>query len=265
VPLKTVDRKMAPIISFRQMGFVFEQAEYFHALDLDIERGETFAFYSIGNSGKSFLLRLILGLVRPTSGSVYLKGQDLAGYFPEKIYDVRQQMRFVSRDSDLLNNLTVFQNIALSLDFHSKLAEDEIAGRVKKIMVSLGLENHHRDYPVNLHEDVKKKIALARALISQPEVLLVDEFTYGYDEITAKRSLALFHQAVTARYPKKTLTTIIATTQIRQYLPYVDRIGVLFNKELIFVGTSQELVQSNHPVVRDLLNNDVSLIEKIKE
>jgi phospholipid/cholesterol/gamma-HCH transport system ATP-binding protein len=250
-----------PAISFRNMDFDFEQHAYFRGLSVDIRPGEAFAFFSVGNSGKSFLLRMIMGLVRPSRGTVCVNGVDLADYFPERIYDLRQQMKFISRDSDLINNLTVFNNIALSLDFTAALPDNVIAARVNGLLRDLSLTPYVREFPVSLHEDIKKRIALARAIISQPEVLLVDEFAYGYDEVHAKRAIRLMHDTLRFRFPRPSLTTVIATAQVRHYLPYVDRVGVIFKKELIFVGTSQELVRSDHPVVRGLLNGDMALID----
>jgi len=161
------------IISFNNVGFAFEKHHYFHNFDLSIEKGETFILFGPSNSGKSFFLRLILGLVQPSSGAVIVENYDIADLFPDKIYDFRRRIAFVSRDSDLINNLTVYNNIALSLDFHSRLKSAAIDKKVKELLKALSLESYSQMRPFDLHEDIKKKVAFARAIIVRPDIFQI--------------------------------------------------------------------------------------------
>lgn len=252
-------------IEYRDVSFRLERMDYFYNLDLQIRAGETFVFYSVGNSGKSFLLRFLIGLVRPTLGQVLIDGHDIGQFEAEELYAFRQRVRFVSRDSDLINNLNVFNNIALSLDFHTSISTRELEQEVESIIEDLHLDYYKHEYPINLYENIKKRVALARALIATPEILLMDECAYGYDEITAKSTVALLFDVIKKRYRDRTLTTVIATSDLDLYRPYADRIGVLFNRELIFAGTGAELERTDNPVLRQMVNGDPNLIKINKE
>ena len=151
-----------------------------------VYRGETKIIIGASGSGKSTILKLIMGLEKPDDGRIFVEGRDITLLGEEKLAEVRQKIGMVFQESALFDSLTVRENVGYRL-YELALAEDEIERRVRQVLGFVGLEDAIDKMPSELSGGMKRRVALARALISEPEIMLYDEPTAGLDPVTSKK------------------------------------------------------------------------------
>ncbi len=215
-------------------------------VSFEVTPGEIFVLMGPSGSGKSVLLRHIVGLEQPTSGRVTIEGKDAA------LEETRQHVRLglVFQAGALFNSLSVYDNLALYLREHRIGTEAEIGEKVRHALQILSLENTAEKFPSDLSGGMKKRVAIARSLVMRPQLLLYDEPTSELDPIMA----ATISEIIASLKEQYHVTSIVVSHDRELALNIADRIGILMGGELIFVGPPAELRKSNDPRIVDFLN-----------
>ena len=216
-------------------------------VDLDVHRGEVLGVVGASGSGKSVLLKAVVGLARPSAGRIVVLGHDVDGLPPRKRIALQARCGVLFQDGALFSSLTVAQNVRLPLVEHTSLSSaliDEVV-RVKIAMVGLPAAAALK-YPSQLSGGMRKRAGLARALALDPEILLLDEPTAGLDPIGA----AAFDQLIGSLQHGLGLTVFMVTHDLDSLAAICDRIAVLHNRKLL-VGTLDSLREEPNPWIRD--------------
>ena len=181
-----------------------------NGVSLRVRRGETKIIIGASGSGKSTILKLIMGLDRPDEGRIFVEGQDITKMTEGELVSVRQKIGMVFQESALFDSLTVQENVAYRL-YELGVDEDEIERRVRQSLGFVGLEEAIDKMPSELSGGMKRRVALARALISEPEIMLYDEPTAGLDPVTSKK----INELIIALRDVKGVTGIFVTHRMR--------------------------------------------------
>jgi phospholipid/cholesterol/gamma-HCH transport system ATP-binding protein len=239
-----------PIIRVADLVAHYDERLILNHVNLEIMPGETMVILGASGTGKSTLLRHITRLEIPTSGHVFIKGQD-ACHMPEEQFNlIRRKIGMLFQSAALFNSMTVEENVALPLRELTKLEEPtiRIMSRIKLDLV--GLSGVERLMPAQLSGGMKKRAGLARALAMDPEILLFDEPSAGLDPITAAGIDSLILKLKMA-FP---MTIVVVTHELASAFVIADRITVMHDGEVLVVGTPEEIRNSDHPRVQHFLN-----------
>jgi phospholipid/cholesterol/gamma-HCH transport system ATP-binding protein len=171
-------------IIFDNVSIEFEGAPVLDGVSFELKRGETKALMGVAGSGKSTILKLCLGLLKPDSGHIYVLGHDVIGMTEQDLFELRNKVGIVFQESALFDSLTVRDNVAFRL-MEEKLPEKEIEARVREALSFVELEHTMDMLPSELSGGMRRRVGIARAIITQPEVLLYDSPTGGLDPITS--------------------------------------------------------------------------------
>jgi len=222
-------------------------------VSMDIKRGSIVAIMGPSGVGKTTILRLISGQLHPNHGSVEINGQHISKLSHHELYRCREDIGVLLQNGALFTDLTVFENIATPLREHTDLSEEEIKDRVMAKLESVGLANTSDLMPHSLSGGMARRVALARAVIMNPKIVLFDEPMTGLDPIA---------MSTVARLIKKTndnlgLTSVIVTHNVVQMTKLVDYCFVLAGSKLIAEGSPQALMHSSEPAVDQFMNGRV--------
>jgi phospholipid/cholesterol/gamma-HCH transport system ATP-binding protein len=202
-------------------------------------------------SGKSTVLKLIGGLIRASAGKIEVAGRNVVGLRESELYEVRRGLGMMFQNGALLDSMSVFDNLAFPLREHSDLSESQIAGRVHESLAAVGLDDVDRLLPRELSGGMVKRVALARALVGRPDILLVDEPFSGLDPLSTKLIEALLVR-INRQYG---MTMVVVSHHIPSTMRMADRI-VLLLPNAVIEGAPAELAASTDSRVRHFLNED---------
>ncbi|MGA7560102.1 MAG: ATP-binding cassette domain-containing protein, partial [Terriglobales bacterium] len=175
----------APAIAVEDLHKSFASQKVLNGISLTVARGETLAVLGRSGTGKSVLLRLIIGLETADSGSVRIHGKDITGLDLDQLGKIRMKMGFLFQHAALYDSLTVEQNVAFPLQHHKReMSKSERADRVRQLLAEVGMEGHLDKMPSDISGGMQKRVGLARALALEPDILLHDEPTAGLDPIS---------------------------------------------------------------------------------
>jgi phospholipid/cholesterol/gamma-HCH transport system ATP-binding protein len=207
--------------------------------------------YILGSSGagKSVTLKHILGLLKPDSGEVWVAGKDMACLERNELKEHRKLFGMLFQNSALFDDLTIFENVAFPLREHTALSESEIKGKVSKALSILGMPTGHDKFPNEISGGMKKRVALARAIIREPEILLYDEPTTGLDPVTR----TTVDDLIATLKRELGLTSIVISHDIPSALLLADQIAFLHRGEIVFWGKPAEFRKCTHPSIRAFL------------
>ena len=238
------------MISLRQLTMAFASKVVLDELDLDVYKGETLAVIGPSGSGKSTVIKVLTGLLAPTSGSVQIEGQETSGFDDDAWDELRCHMGVVFQYSALFDFLSVGENVAFGLRRHFKLPEEEIQSRVAALLEMVGMPGTQSMMPAELSGGMKKRVGLARALAMQPQVVFYDEPTSGLDPVMTMTISRLI------RKTQQTLgvTSVLVTHDMESAYFAADRIAMLYKGKIVQVGTPDEIKRSSNPIVYAFVN-----------
>jgi phospholipid/cholesterol/gamma-HCH transport system ATP-binding protein len=239
-----------PFIRIRGLTQSFGTNQVLRGIDLDIFRGETLAILGGSGCGKSVLLKHLPGLLSPTGGSITVDGVEIANLRERQLGPIRRQMGVLFQGGALFDSLTVGGNLAFPLRESGMKDEKEIAARVAEALEIVHLPGEQDKLPPDLSGGMRKRVALARAIISPPDVILYDEPTAGLDPIVSDSINRLI------RHLQKELhaTSLVVTHDLVSCYHIADRVALLDGGVIHFLGTPAELRETNDPIVRDFVN-----------
>ncbi len=236
-----------PIIRVRDLRNQFGSQISHEGLDLDVNRGEVLGVVGGSGTGKSVLLRTIVGLNRPTTGRIEVFGQELTSLTARERGKLEERWGVLFQDGALFSSLSVAQNVAVPLREHSTLPPDLI-GEIAALKISMtGLPAEAGPkLPSELSGGMRKRAGLARALALDPEILFLDEPTAGLDPIGA----AAFDELIKQLQQALGLTVFMVTHDLDSLHAICDRIAVLAENRVMVIGTMEEMLQHSHPWIR---------------
>src|SRR5438477_10928287 len=188
--LRAAEQRQSAVIVFEDVSIAFESNSVLNGISFQLNRGETKAIFGIAGAGKSTILKLAVGLVKPDSGRIYVLGEDVTTMSEEALFELRRNIGIVFQESALFDSLTVRENVAFRL-MEEKLPEEEIEKRVREALSFVELEHTMDMLPSELSGGMRRRVGIARAIITHPEVLLYDSPTGGLDPITSTTIIEL--------------------------------------------------------------------------
>jgi phospholipid/cholesterol/gamma-HCH transport system ATP-binding protein len=239
-------------IELKKVSKRFGRLVVLDELDLSIAEGESITIIGASGTGKSVLLKHIVGLLRPDTGEVWFDGQRIDTMTERKLMDVRQRFGFLFQMGALFDSLTVGENIAFPLVEHTHKRPDEIRRIVAQKLEMVGLPGMEKKMPAQLSGGQKKRVALARAIALDPEVILYDEPTTGLDPVRAD----VINQLIIRLKKELNVTSITVTHDMASAFKISDRIVMLHEGKIIFDGTPQQIQASENPIVRQFVTGE---------
>ena len=242
----------APAIAVEDLHKSFGSQKVLNGISLTVSRGETLAVLGRSGTGKSVLLRLIIGLEKPDSGSVRIHGQDIAGLALDQMGEIRKKMGFLFQHAALYDSLTVERNVAFPLQHHKKtMSKSEQSDRVRQLLAEVGMEGDLEKMPSDISGGMQKRVGLARALALEPDILLLDEPTAGLDPISAGEidDLVLKLQA------EHHMASIVVTHDLHSAKTIANRLALINEGDVVIEGNFEELQGSDIEFVREFLKH----------
>ena len=243
---------MDSVIKIVDLHKSFKGFEVLKGLNLEIERGRINFIIGRSGGGKSVLLKHIIGLMKPDSGSILLDGQDLVRLNETKLNLVRKRFGMLFQDAALFDSMTVGENVAFPLKEHTRLKKAEIQSRVMEKLAMVGLEGVENFSPSEISGGMRKRVGLARAMILEPEILLFDEPTTGLDPIMCEQ----VDELIIETQKKLGVTSVVISHDIPATLSIADRVAMIYEGRIIIWGPPEELEKSKDPVVRQFLSGN---------
>jgi phospholipid/cholesterol/gamma-HCH transport system ATP-binding protein len=237
-------------VSFVDVHKSFGVKTVLDGITFDIRRGETMVVLGGSGSGKSVLIRHIIGLHRPDRGRVVVDGEDIVEYGEERLIPVRKKVAMLFQGGALFDSMTVGDNIAYGLREHTDLSDEAIDAAVREKLALVGLEGVQELMPAELSGGMKKRVALARSISMDPQCILYDEPTTGLDPVTART----INELIRSLQRRIKVTSVVVTHDIDSAFFVGDRLGYLFEGKMDFVGTIEEARASRHPRLRHFLS-----------
>jgi phospholipid/cholesterol/gamma-HCH transport system ATP-binding protein len=251
-PAEAEEDGSAVVIAVEDLHKSFGSQKVLNGIRLAVKRGETLAVLGRSGTGKSVLLRLIIGLEKPDSGSVRIHGQDIGGMTLDRLGEIRKKMGFLFQHAALYDSLTVEQNVAFPLQHHKKeMSNSERSDRVRQLLAEVGMEEALTKMPSDISGGMQKRVGLARALILEPDILLLDEPTAGLDPISS----AEIDDLVLKLQKEHHMASIVVTHDLHSAKTIADRLALLNEGNVVIEGSFEELQKSDVDFVREFLKH----------
>jgi phospholipid/cholesterol/gamma-HCH transport system ATP-binding protein len=245
------DEKDKPIV-VKALRKSFGEQTVLNGIDLTVAPGENLAVLGRSGTGKSVLLKLIIGLQQPDSGSICIHGQEIAGLSMDQLNEIRKKIGFLFQQAALYDSLTVEENVAFPLDRHLKISAAERKERVRELLSNVGMDHDLDKLPSEISGGMQKRVGLARALALEPDILLFDEPTAGLDPITA----AEIDKLIVQLKKRRKITSVVVTHDIRGAKTFSDRLALMDQGNIVAEGTFEDLQKSRDKFVVQFLRND---------
>ena len=223
----------------------FGEQTVLDGVDLSVARGETLTVLGRSGTGKSVMLKLLIGLQKPDGGTIEVNGEDITTMSIDELNQVRKKIGFLFQGAALYDSLTVEENVAFPLRRHSRMTDDQRRARIHELLDSVGVEEAASKLPSDISGGMKKRVGLARALALDPEILLLDEPTAGLDPITADEINSLIRRLQKTRET----SSIVVTHDMRSVRTVADRVALLNVGSILAEGTLDELSGNRDPLV----------------
>jgi phospholipid/cholesterol/gamma-HCH transport system ATP-binding protein len=238
------------MVELRDVHMHFEEKNVLEGVSLEVQPQERLVIMGQSGSGKSTILRLILGILRPNSGSIFFKQFEINRLSRRKLQQVRQHIGMVYQYSALLSSLTVRENVALPLEELTDKSPSEIDKIVDEKLELVGMKDAKDLLPDELSGGMRKRVALARALVLEPELILLDEPSAGLDPVIA----SVVDELIISLTEKSKVTSITVTHEMESAFRIATRMAMLYEGKIIEEGEPEKFKQSKKPVVAQFLS-----------
>ena len=228
----------------------FGDQEVLRGVSFEVEAGEFVALIGSSGGGKSLLLKLLVGLLKPDRGRIFVGGKDVAALNRRELESLRSRIGFVFQGGALFDSMTVYNNVAFPLREKTSLGEKDIYRKVMSELELVGLREAARKYPAQLSGGMLKRVALARTLVRDPEIVLFDEPTTGLDPVVSRAVVDLFG----AVHERLKLTGILVSHEIPRIFEIAQKVAMLHEGRIITVAPPARFCASPEPVVQQFVN-----------
>jgi phospholipid/cholesterol/gamma-HCH transport system ATP-binding protein len=240
------------LIRFEKVGKAFGPKTVYNRLSLNIFRGETVTILGASGSGKSVMLKMLIGLLEADSGRIVFDGQDITRMEERQLYEIRRRVAYLFQGAALFDSLSVGENVAYGLREQNwnTMSNEEIRARVAQSLSMVGLPGIEPMRPSDLSGGMKKRVGLARTLALQPEVILYDEPTTGLDPINTAR----INHLIVGIKRSLGLTSLVVTHDMGTAFSVSDRLVMLGKNRVLMEGTPESFRKTHEPYVRDFID-----------
>jgi phospholipid/cholesterol/gamma-HCH transport system ATP-binding protein len=240
------------LLVLRDVNKSFGAQHVVDGINLTVVRGETLVVLGRSGTGKSVLLKLVIGLVKMDAGSICIQGKEIAGITLKDMNRLRIKIGFLFQNAALYDSLTVEENVAFPLERHTKMPAFERSARVKELLSSVGMERDLKKFPSEISGGMQKRVGLARALALQPELLLLDEPTAGLDPITSGE----IDDLVLKLQKEHALTSVVVTHDLQSAKSIADSVALLDKGKVVIKGRFTELANSKDDFVQKFFKRE---------
>jgi len=238
------------MIKIQEVCKNFDLHKVLNKVNLNIEKGQTTVIIGRSGCGKSVLLKHIARLLQPDSGKIFVDGQDLSVLNERQMKKMNLKIGMVFQGGALFDSMTVGENVGFALIEHQRIEKKELLERIEEALSLVDLSGIENLMPAELSGGMKKRVSLARVICMKPEIILYDEPTTGVDPITADS----INELIINMHDKLKVTSIVVTHDMRSAYRVADRIAMLYQGRIIAEGTSDEIQNSDNPVVHQFIN-----------
>lgn len=236
-------------VQFTNVTKAFGEKRVLNDVSFHVEQGQALCLLGRSGTGKSVTLKIIMALMRPDSGEVWVDRENVVGLSEGGLSTVRKKLGYLFQDAALFDSLTLYENLALPLSRLTKKSKSQIDDKVNEVLADVGLRSDGAKYPSALSGGMRKRAGLARALVLEPKILLADEPSSGLDSITASEIDALLLRCK----EQHGTALIVVTHDIHGARRLADRVAVLDKGDLVAFGSVEEVARSENDVARRLI------------
>jgi phospholipid/cholesterol/gamma-HCH transport system ATP-binding protein len=241
-----MDKEPKSKISVVNLHKFFGENEVLRGVHLEVRQGESMVVIGGSGSGKTVLIKCIIGLMQPDQGEIYVDGVEISSLDEKRMNEVRKKFGMLFQGGALFDSMRVWENVGFGLRQQTRLDEEEIRRIASEKLTLVGLKNVEDLTPAELSGGMKKRVSLARAIAMEPEILLYDEPTTGIDPIMADA----INDLIIQMKEKLGVTSMTITHDMKSAYKIGDRIAMLYQGKIIEVGTPEEMKNSSNPIVQ---------------
>ena len=242
------------VIELIDVSKQFDDNVVYDHMDLSIRRGETLTIIGGSGQGKSVCMKMMIGLLTPDSGRVLVGGRDVVGLDEKGLREVRRRIAYVFQGGALFDSMTIEENVGYALREHTDLSDDEIRARVGRCLEIVGLTQDLLDaMPSNLSVGQRKRVAMARSIALEPEVILYDEPTTGLDP----KNIVRIGDMIRKLQRELKVTSVVVTHDMPMAFKVSDRIAMLYERKFPYVGSPREMARSGRDEVRNFVHGHI--------
>lgn len=244
---------MNPLIELRNLSVRFDDQDVLKNVALAVQPGESFGLVGPSGQGKTLILKLIAGLVEPSSGQVFIEGKTWQERSDSDKLLLLKKMGMLFQKNALFDSLTCLENIGFALRENTKKSEQEITEIAEHYLDAVGISHARNLYPDEISGGMQKRLGIARALALDPQIILYDDPTAGLDPITSKKIIDLIADLKL----KNKSTIVVISNDMNRVYQIADQIGLVYNMDLILTGSVEETKKFPHAVVQQFIKGDV--------
>lgn len=245
------------MIEIKHLAKYFDGHKVLDDINLDIQTGQFFTLMGGSGQGKSVFLQHVIGLLKPDRGAILINERDIVPLSEDELLEIRRKSGYLFQEGALFDYLNVFDNLALPIREHTPTAEPQIKSMVKKALDEVELKGIELKFPEQLSVGMRKRVALARAIILQPQLLLCDEPTAGLDPGTG----ASIARLILKLCRELNTTTVVVTHDVNNFFDISDRIAIIQAGKIIAVGSQADIRKSQDPLVKRFILAQPDMIE----